>query len=116
MIREGETELGGKHRELSEIIVIETTTSWYARFKVEGNRFGRKPEEEGEKKQMKRSRTMSERDSRTSWFTKTVFSNDKPPSYIYISFWERSWSNIMCRIIYSLARCFNVVLMFYFAP
>ena len=59
---------------------------------------------------------MSERDSRASWVTKTVFSNDKPPDYIYISLWDRSCLNITCRLIYWFARCFNIVLMFYFAP
>ena len=118
LITEGETELGGKHRELSEITKIETTTSWYARFKVDGNKFGRSPddEEEDKKKQGTNPRAENERDSRASWFKKKVFSNDKPPDYIYIDLWERSWLNFLCRFIYSFARCFNVVLMFYFAP
>ena len=48
LIREGEVNIGGKHRELSEITKIETTTSWYARFKVDGNKFGRTPNENGD--------------------------------------------------------------------
>ena len=59
---------------------------------------------------------MSERDIRASWDTKTVFREDVPPDYIYIALWDRSWLNILCRFIYTLMRCFNVVLMFYFAP
>ena len=81
LITEGETELGGKHRELSEITKIETTTSWYARFKVDGNKFGRTPNEEGEENEQNRrmtySRTLTERDVSASWSTRTVFSNDK---------------------------------------
>ena len=59
---------------------------------------------------------MGERDSRASWATSKGFSNDVPPDYIYIAFKERSLGNKVCRGIYSLARCFNIVLMFYFAP
>ena len=80
LIREGEINIGGKIRELSEITKIETTTSWYARFKVEGNKFGRTPNEEGEEDEQNRStlsRTLTERDSRAGWSTRTVFRNDK---------------------------------------
>ena len=79
LIREGEVNIGGKNRELSEITKIETTTSWYARFKVDGNRFGRTPNEEGDEqnRQLTYSRTLTERDSRAGWSNKTVFSNDK---------------------------------------
>ena len=119
LISDGEAHIGGKHRELSDILTIETTTSWYARFKIDGNRFGRRPdeeEEEGDDKLSVPSPRMLDRDSRASWAEKSVFRNDVPPNYIYISLRERSWGNIICRCIYSFARCFNVVLMFYFAP
>ena len=49
LIKEGEAEFNGKTRELSDIIKIETTTSWYARFKIEGNKFGNMPKEEDDK-------------------------------------------------------------------
>ena len=72
LIREGETEIGGKERKLSDILVIETTTSWYARFKVNGNKFGRKPDDdEGEDQNVPSStRSLNDRDSRASWGTK----------------------------------------------
>ncbi len=50
LIKEGEATFGGKQRELSDIITIETTTSWYARFKIDGNKFGARPEDENENK------------------------------------------------------------------
>ena len=60
---------------------------------------------------------MSERNSRASWAKKKVLIEDVPPDYIYVSFWEdRSCMNILCRIIYTLIRGFNVVFMFYFFP
>ena len=46
LIKDGEAEIGGKERKLSDIITIETTTSWYARFKVEGNKHGKMPKED----------------------------------------------------------------------
>ena len=47
LIKEGELKILGKSKsiKLSDIIRIETTTSWNARFKIEGNRFGRKEED-----------------------------------------------------------------------
>ena len=43
LIKDGETEICGKERKLSDLTKIETTTSWYARFKIDGNRFGKMP-------------------------------------------------------------------------
>jgi len=42
LIKDGEITISGRDIKLSDIIKIETTTSWYARFKIEGNRLGRK--------------------------------------------------------------------------
>ena len=46
LIKEGEITILGKCIKLSDIIKIETTTSWHARFKIEGNRLGRKEEDQ----------------------------------------------------------------------
>ena len=47
LITDGEGELGGRKRKLEDIITIETTTSWHARFKIDGNRYGRQAKEGG---------------------------------------------------------------------
>jgi len=46
LIKDEEITILGKDIKLSDIIKVETTTSWHARFKIEGNRFGRKEEDQ----------------------------------------------------------------------
>jgi len=46
LIKDGEITISGRDIKLSDIIKIETTTSWHARFKIEGNRLGRKEEDQ----------------------------------------------------------------------
>ena len=79
LIKDGVANFGGKERQLSDIVKIETTTSNCARFKIEGNRFGalvevdeddkRNPEEflsTGSATGSVKIR-LSNRDSRASW-------------------------------------------------
>ena len=104
LIKEKKGKFCGIKRKIEDIIVIQTTTSWYARFRIDENRFGLMPpdeEDDGKKPRPVNNRT-SARASRASWNknAKSVFKNDEEPEYIYIPFRHRSWLNMLCRIIY----------------
>ena len=97
LIKDGEATICGRECSLEEIINIETTTSRQASLKIEGNRLGEKKDETSESYDNK-------------------FSINAPPSFIYISFWSRSWLNMICRCSYLVLRLFYVSVMFYFYP
>lgn len=97
LIKDGEANICGVDCRLDQIIKIETTTSSEARIRMEGNRNG------------ERNKPLNESDVKE-------FSNEAPPSYIYISLWSRNWLNLLCRCCYLTLRCFYVSVMFYFSP
>ena len=139
LIKEGEATIAGKVCRLDQIIQIETTTSPFARFRTEGNRFVKNSEgsssddELDESKNERLTNLLINKQKTLRQGTnyqellysnveneverkKMKFSNDVPPKYIYIDFFRRSFSNQIFRGIYLAMRCFYVVFMFYFTP
>ena len=85
----------------------QTTTSFFARFQIKGNRVKRQEVEKIYASQFPEP----DRDDPTSNI------NERLPKHIFIDFWkDRNWYNKICFIIYKIFRVVIVSVWYYFIP